>query len=88
MFCVIEDAKSYCQANPSDMLPRSSNCAKYYNCTAALYGQDVIQECTYPDLFSTLSLTCQDFTTVQCNQRPEPEAPCKFEILYSNNNLD
>ena len=66
----------YCQANPGDMLPVETDCAKYYKCSASLLGQDVVQECRYPDLFSTISMTCQDFTTVHCDKRPEPQAPC------------
>ncbi|WAR05418.1 hypothetical protein MAR_020787 [Mya arenaria] len=73
------DANAYCQANPRDMLPMWSDCSKYYNCAATLRGQGVVQECTYPDLFSTFSLTCQDFTTVQCHNRLEPQAPCEYD---------
>ncbi|XP_052252891.1 uncharacterized protein LOC127859481 isoform X4 [Dreissena polymorpha] len=73
------DAVPYCQANPRDMLPMATNCGKYYNCTATLVGGSVVQECPYPYLFSTLSMVCQDFTTVQCDKRPEPMAPCEYD---------
>ena len=79
--CLSADAKPYCQANPMEILPMSDNCAHYINCTVYLGGSsmaDPVQECQYPDLFSTISMTCQDFTTVVCNTRPEPQAPCKF----------
>ncbi|KAL4228860.1 hypothetical protein ACF0H5_011900 [Mactra antiquata] len=73
------DALPYCQANPQETIAMDNNCAKYYKCSGSLLGVDVIQECQYPDLFSTLSMTCQDFTTVQCDKRPEPQAPCSYE---------
>ena len=72
------DAHQYCMANPKDMLPSIDNCALYFNCSVfGSSASDYVKECTYPDLFSVLSFTCQDFTTVHCSNRSEPQAPCK-----------
>lgn len=77
--CITVDAPSYCQAHPRDIIPMKDNCAHYIDCARVLAGaSEPVSECTYPDLFSTLSMTCQAFTTVQCDTRPEPQAPCKY----------
>ena len=75
------DARPYCQANPGSVVQVSDNCAQYINCTAVLAmapTSDPVQECKYPDLFSTQTMGCQDFTTVHCDKRKEPKAPCKL----------
>ena len=79
------DATPYCQAHPTEIIPMKDNCAHYIDCTRVLAGvtADPVSECTYPDLFSTLSMTCQAFTTVQCDSRPEPMAPCTFTVIFS-----
>lgn len=77
------DALPYCQAHPKEIIPMKDNCAHYIDCTRVLGGgAEPVSECTYPDLFSTLSMTCQAFTTVQCDSRPEPQAPCKYSTGY------
>lgn len=61
------------------------NCAQYIDCNVVSQGgssADPVQECTYPDLFSTLSMTCQHFTTVTCDTRMEPQAPCKYDVIH------
>lgn len=68
---------SYCQANPKAIKVDHNNCAKYFNCSdnSTLTGH--MKECKYPDLFSSTSLTCASFETVNCDTRTEPKAPCK-----------
>ena len=75
----IADAKEYCKANPKDLLPVSGNCAQYIDCDLYLTGQvsDPVQECHYPDLWSLTLKSCQNFTSVSCGSRMEPQAPCK-----------
>ena len=36
-----------------------------------------MKECPYPDLFSSRTLECDEFTRVTCGKVPEPQAPCK-----------
>ena len=69
---------SYCKANSKAIKPHPTNCAKYVNCSAtdSIYGK-FIQECTYPQLFSSISLRCEKFESVTCIPRNEPQAPCK-----------
>ncbi|KAL3884669.1 hypothetical protein ACJMK2_024787, partial [Sinanodonta woodiana] len=72
----------YCKANPDEIVPATDNCAQFFNCsTRQTHLGNHRVECPYPDLFSTLTHSCQNFTTVHCNARPEPEAPCD----YANN---
>ncbi|WAR05417.1 FCGBP-like protein [Mya arenaria] len=75
----------YCQANPSAIFPWPDSCAQYVNCSALVAGgasSDPVSECKYPDLFSTTTMKCQDFATVQCGLRPEPQAPlCQTPIV-------
>lgn len=74
------DAGPYCKANPRDVIAMKDNCAHYIDCEQVVQGaSDAVSECTYPDLFSTLSMTCQAFTTVHCDNRPEPQAPCELK---------
>ncbi|XP_052252894.1 uncharacterized protein LOC127859481 isoform X5 [Dreissena polymorpha] len=77
------DAKPYCTANPNDVIAMPDDCAQYIDCTVIIGNPtaEPVKECPYPDLFSTLSMVCQDFTTVQCDKRPEPMAPCEYEKL-------
>ena len=78
------DAVDYCAANPSEIVATPDNCAQYYNCTErqTTIG-DHMMECKYPDLFSRKNHTCQNFETVQCTTRREPQAPCKSFLLAS-----
>lgn len=71
------DVPDYCQANPQDIIPDLENCAHFYNCSDVIHMKRVASmECTYPDLFSRVTLRCERFTTVTCDKRPEPQAPC------------
>lgn len=82
------DVPEYCQANPSDILPDSENCAHYFNCsdpsaTGVIHRASspplaYRKECHYPDLFDPVTKSCQTFTATNCSQRKEPQAPCKY----------
>ena len=67
-----------CKQNPKAILRKMDNCAQYFNCSVrnSQYGGH-LQECSYPDLFSTVSMKCEDFKTVTCDNRTEPQAPCE-----------
>jgi hypothetical protein len=73
------DIDSFCRANPTSLKPHPSNCAQYYNCSDvnSRYGR-YLEECTYPDLFSSVTMRCQKFQTVSCDAKHEPKAPCMF----------
>lgn len=73
------DVPSYCQANPDSVIEDISSCNRFYNCSQLSPGRHVVSlECSYPDLFSAVSRSCQAFTSVKCHIRPEPMAPCKL----------
>ena len=74
MYFVLAVLRFYCRKHPTDKIPNMKNCAKYEDCSNQ---QDTSSECTYPDLFSTVTGKCENFTTVNCEKRPEPQAPCK-----------
>ena len=38
------------------------------------------KECHYPDLYDDSIKQCNKFEMVNCDKKPEPQAPCKFEI--------
>ena len=57
------------------------NCAQFVDCGVTNYiDLDVIKECEYPQLFSPITLRCEDFEKVQCGPRHEPKAPCKYIV--------
>ncbi|XP_071175832.1 uncharacterized protein [Mytilus edulis] len=69
--------KEFCQANPSSVMPSMTNCAQYYTCQDYMKGS-MLRECSYPDLFSLSTMSCQRFSLVNCQQRPQPQAPCEY----------
>nr|XP_034300554.1 uncharacterized protein LOC117681196 [Crassostrea gigas] len=73
------DIDEICKQNPKAILRKKDNCAQYYNCSVSnsSYGGH-LQECKYPDLFSTVSMECENFKTVTCDNRTEPQAPCEY----------
>ena len=73
------DAVDFCAANQKAIVQTPDNCAQYYNCSQVntTIGRHVM-ECKYPDLFSIVNKSCSNFTTVQCERRKEPQAPCKL----------
>jgi hypothetical protein len=75
-FISIVDVPDYCKANPTDIIQDPTNCAQYYNCSDP--SRQYKKECTYPDLFSSVTQRCERFQMVGCRKRPEPQAPCKL----------
>ena len=79
VFIITVDAGEYCTAHPTDVLPTVDNCAQYYNCSDRITSLgNHREECSYPDLFSSESLSCESFMDVDCSTRAEPKAPCKL----------
>ena len=69
------DIPEYCKVHPEQVLEHKDNCAMYFNCSTK--KNDFQFECKYPDLYSVGTMQCEEFTSVVCDQRPEPQAPCK-----------
>ena len=84
------DIPDYCKAHPKVILPDPDNCAHYFNCSdattatinrATMAAGNYRKECHYPDLFDDSIKQCNKFEMVNCSKKPEPQAPCKFEIF-------
>ena len=73
---MIDEIPKFCKANPAAVTHSLSNCAEFYNCS---HGNKA-HECHYPDLFSKATHKCENFTGVQCDNRTEPQAPCKYNF--------
>ena len=79
VFIITVDAGEYCTAHPTDVIPTVDNCAQYYKCSDRITSLgNHREECSYPDLFSSESLSCESFMDVDCSTRAEPKAPCKL----------
>jgi hypothetical protein len=76
-----DGAPDYCNIHPNAVVAKEDNCAQYYNCSrpAKRFASSQMQECTYPYLFSRITMKCEKFTSVACDNRPEPQAPCKSD---------
>lgn len=75
------DIVPYCHANPNDIVPKLDSCAQYYICSKVTGNVAIVEECPYPDLFSRSLLQCGDFESVDCDRRPEPQAPCETQYI-------
>lgn len=77
-FILTDKIDQYCIDNPTAIVKHPGNCGWYYNCSNrdSTIGK-YIQECRYPELFSTITKKCEEFTDVNCISRHEPQAPCK-----------
>lgn len=71
---------SFCSANKNAIAADSLNAAHFINCSDPNPNiSHYIQECPYPELFSTETYSCQDFRTVPVDSRIVPQAPCEFK---------
>ena len=78
-FLISGSAMEYCTQNIGTIRPHPVNCALYIDCSADSIKDGVfIRECPYPQLFSVDSMKCQDFSSVTCQARRIPKAPCKL----------
>lgn len=71
----------FCKCNPGAVKEVDNNCGQYFNCSALSMFGTYVHECPYPELFDSNMLTCRQFTEVNCDNRTEPQAPCKYFIL-------
>ena len=74
------DVLDYCSAHPKALLPKEDNCGQYFNCSDSGFDSNHTMECKYPDLFSVKTMSCQWFENATCDNRMEPQAPCKIVI--------
>lgn len=79
------DVDSICKKNKTSVIADPFNCAQYYDCSkkSSALGKPYLKECHYPDLFSSLTNTCEPFSKVtgSCGRRKEVQAPCKKIFL-------
>lgn len=91
MCSISDNIDEYCRTHPTSVLPHPNNCAQYFNCRDrnSKFGH-YLEECTYPQLFSSLTKTCANFTTARCEKRFVPQAPCKLflTVFFTNSNVD
>ncbi|XP_061184903.1 uncharacterized protein LOC133192909 isoform X1 [Saccostrea echinata] len=69
--------KQHCRDNRMAILPHPFQCAQYYDCRRVI-GNSHLRECKYPQLFDESTMTCRNFTDVNCGERTEPRAPCDY----------
>ena len=72
-----------CQQDQTAVFPHSTECQLYYNCSNQEdpgYHSSFtrhMEECTYPQLFNSQTLRCENYTDVDCGQRQEHVEPCE-----------
>lgn len=84
-FCLLmaADVPDFCKSNPTALVAADDNCAQYYNCSDPRSSLGAyVEECNYPDLFSTYSMSCGGFTRTLCGTRPEPQTPCMSCFIF------
>ncbi|KAH9524758.1 hypothetical protein Btru_027739 [Bulinus truncatus] len=80
------DVIEICKSDRALISVHPDNCAWYVNCTSVpdaammTYFNGYINECPYPQLFSELTLQCEDFNNVRCKNRFEPKSPCEYRV--------
>lgn len=79
------DIDAVCKKNKAAIVANPFNCAQYFDCSkqVSAFGKPYLQECKYPDLFSSGTNSCEPFTSVtgSCGRRKEVKAPCKNALL-------
>ncbi|KAJ8316011.1 LOW QUALITY PROTEIN: hypothetical protein KUTeg_006025 [Tegillarca granosa] len=89
-YCTKVDVPDYCSANPAAIVADPDNCSHYFNCSDTPAGVSVndgvsislgnySRECLYPSLFDSTKKKCENFTSVNCDKRMEPQAPCEYK---------
>ncbi|XP_062602676.1 chitin-binding domain protein cbd-1-like [Saccostrea cucullata] len=72
-----------CQQDPSLIFPHPNECQLYYNCSMTYNKvpanlEQHLMECPYPEVFSTRSLKCENFTRVCCDTRQVIKDKCDY----------
>ena len=77
-----------CPPHYSGLVPDHTNCATYYKCNNGFIvsgvGKCAYVECPYPMLYSITKGACIMYTEVQCGDRYEPKAPCKYNMIINS----
>ncbi|XP_052086947.1 protein jagged-1-like [Mytilus californianus] len=88
------DVNQTCKADADTFIPHPNTCQLFYNCSQALtplpkedriytYKPQILRpaylhECPYPELFSVKTLSCQNYTEVECGSRYETKNKCDY----------
>ncbi|VDI08421.1 Hypothetical predicted protein [Mytilus galloprovincialis] len=93
------DVNQTCKYNTESLIPHPNTCQLFYNCSQAVspipttekvYANSRIpqhaylHECPYPELFSTTSMSCQNYTDVKCGSRYETKNKCDYLAVGYN----
>ncbi|XP_055999588.1 uncharacterized protein LOC125656654 [Ostrea edulis] len=76
-------AEEICRLHPSLIFPHPDECQLYYNCSLTynnipIHLEQHLQECRYPDVFSTQTRQCENFTEVCCGTRNVLKDKCDY----------
>ncbi|CAL1546271.1 unnamed protein product [Lymnaea stagnalis] len=80
---------SFCQRYPTAVIPHSTHCAKFYNCSAppipGVEGVAHLKECLHPKLFDSNQRKCDNFigvlNTVGCGNKFQPKHFCDYSSI-------
>ncbi|CAG2229568.1 unnamed protein product [Mytilus edulis] len=88
------DVNQTCKYDTDTLIPHPNTCQLFYNCSQAvspiptaerIYSHipqilrpAYLHECPYPELFSTTSMSCQNYTDVKCGSRYETKNKCDY----------
>ncbi|XP_052086950.1 neurogenic locus notch homolog protein 2-like [Mytilus californianus] len=94
------DVNQTCKYDADTLIPHPNTCQLFYNCSQAvsplptedrLYTHRpqilrpaYLHECPYPELFSTSTLTCHNYTEVNCRSRFETKNKCDYLAVSYN----
>ncbi|KAL5004423.1 hypothetical protein ScPMuIL_017879 [Solemya velum] len=95
VICTNDYVESYCYKEASGMkipdvcaagatvMPHPRGCQLFYDCgitdVSSPISEAYVNECEYPKLFSTVSLSCEIFDGVTCGDRQEFTNGCDYE---------
>ncbi|VDI50299.1 Hypothetical predicted protein [Mytilus galloprovincialis] len=88
------DVNQTCKSDVDSLIPHPNTCQLFYNCSQAvspLPTEDrrtphmphtlrppFLHECPFPELFSTVTMSCQNYTDVKCGSRYETKNKCDY----------
>ncbi|XP_063401940.1 neurogenic locus notch homolog protein 1-like [Mytilus trossulus] len=88
------DVNQTCESDADTLIPHPNTCQLYYNCSQAvsplptenrkyphrtqILRPAYLHECSYPELFCTTTLSCQNYTDVKCGSRYETKNKCDY----------
>ncbi|VDI22577.1 Hypothetical predicted protein [Mytilus galloprovincialis] len=91
------DVNQTCKYDADTFIPHPNTCQLFYNCSQAVsplptenrvYSHNpqilrpaYLHECPYPELFSTTTLSCKNYTEVKCRSRYETKNKCELNNI-------